>query len=139
MLGDVGIKVTVIPTELATFNDDPAAGGITREVYSPTYERAVALTSGWMREAGLEVRRDAVGNLFARWEAGEPGPGTDNPLLETVETADWPATPAGRNYEAVRAAAAMVIEDRAPEHLDELGESDEAMVAAWDLDAGFCA
>jgi DNA helicase-2/ATP-dependent DNA helicase PcrA len=30
----------------------------------------------------------------------------------------------------------MVIEDRAPEHLDELNEADEAMVAAWDLDAG---
>jgi DNA helicase II / ATP-dependent DNA helicase PcrA len=81
-----------------------------------------------------EVRRSGAAQVGI-W-TGEPGPGTDNPLLETVETADWPATPAGRNYEAVRAAAAMVIEDRAPEHLDELGESDEAMVAAWDLDAG---
>jgi hydantoinase/carbamoylase family amidase len=58
--------------ELAALNDDPAAGGITREVYTPTYERAVALTSGWMRDAGLEVRRDAVGNLFARWTGSEP-------------------------------------------------------------------
>ena len=27
--------------ELATYNDDPAAGGITREVFTPTYERSV--------------------------------------------------------------------------------------------------
>jgi hydantoinase/carbamoylase family amidase len=59
--------------ELATLNDDPAAGGITREVYSPTYERAVELVSGWMRDAGLEVRRDAVGNLFGRWRGADPG------------------------------------------------------------------
>ena len=55
--------------ELAQLNDDPAAGGITREVFTPTYARAVALVSGWMREAGLTVRFDAFGNLFGRWEA----------------------------------------------------------------------
>ncbi len=81
-----------------------------------------------------EVRRSGAAQIGI-W-TDEPDPDTENPLLATVETADWPATPAGRNYEAVRAAAAMVIEDRAPEHLDELDEADEAMVAAWDLDAG---
>ena len=58
--------------ELAALNDDPAGGGITREVYTPTYARAVELVSGWMRDAGLEVRLDAVGNLFARWPGREP-------------------------------------------------------------------
>jgi allantoate deiminase len=58
--------------ELARLNDDPGGGGITREVYTPTYARAVELVSGWMREAGLEVRLDAVGNLFGRWPGADP-------------------------------------------------------------------
>ena len=41
--------------ELATFNDDPAAGGITREVYTPTYARALDRVIAWMREAGLQT------------------------------------------------------------------------------------
>ena len=58
--------------ELAGFNDDPAAGGITREVYTPTYRAGLERVAAWMREAGLETRLDAVGNLFGRWAAGEP-------------------------------------------------------------------
>jgi hydantoinase/carbamoylase family amidase len=59
--------------ELAGFNDDPAAGGITREVYTPTYAAALERVAGWMREAGLAVRLDAVGNLFGRWEGADAG------------------------------------------------------------------
>jgi ureidoglycolate amidohydrolase len=59
--------------ELAGFNDDPDAGGITREVYTPTYGAALERVSAWMREAGLDVRLDAVGNLFGRWDGSEPG------------------------------------------------------------------
>jgi ureidoglycolate amidohydrolase len=59
--------------ELATYNDDPAAGGITREVYTPTYARALARVTEWMREAGLETRLDAVGNLYGSWTGAEPG------------------------------------------------------------------
>ena len=58
--------------ELATYNDDPAAGGITREVFTPTYERAVEHVAGLMRDAGLEVRRDAFGNLYGRLAGREP-------------------------------------------------------------------
>ena len=63
--------------ELAEFNDDPAAGGITREVYTPTYAAALDRVAGWMREAGLETRLDAVGNLFGRWTGSDP----DAPLV----------------------------------------------------------
>jgi hydantoinase/carbamoylase family amidase len=59
--------------ELATYNDDPAAGGMTREVYTPTYAAALERVTGWMEELGLAVRLDAVGNLFGRWEGAEPG------------------------------------------------------------------
>jgi hydantoinase/carbamoylase family amidase len=58
---------------LAELNDDPAAGGITREVYTPTYARALDRVSGWMREAGLDVRLDAVGNLYGSWRGSEDG------------------------------------------------------------------
>jgi hydantoinase/carbamoylase family amidase len=58
--------------ELATFNDDPDAGGITREVFTPTYERSVEFVSGLMRDVGLDVRRDAFGNLYGRLEGTDP-------------------------------------------------------------------
>jgi hydantoinase/carbamoylase family amidase len=59
--------------ELATFNDDPAAGGITREIYTPTYGKALERVIAWMREAGLETRLDAVGNLYGSWAGGDAG------------------------------------------------------------------
>ena len=58
--------------ELARFNDDPEAGGITREVYTPTYATALEWVAERMRGAGLETRLDAVGNLFGRWEGADP-------------------------------------------------------------------
>ena len=70
--------------ELAGYNDDPGAGGITREVYTATYAAALERVAEWMREAGLEVRLDAVGNLFGRWEGGEP----DAPLVLTGSHVD---------------------------------------------------
>jgi ureidoglycolate amidohydrolase len=58
--------------QLAGFNDDPDAGGITREVYTPTYTASLDWVADRMRDAGLAVRLDAVGNLFGRWEGPEP-------------------------------------------------------------------
>jgi hydantoinase/carbamoylase family amidase len=58
--------------ELATFNDDPAAGGITREIYTPTYGAALEQVIDRMRAAGLEPRLDAAGNLFGRWPGAAP-------------------------------------------------------------------
>ncbi len=58
-------------TELATYNDDPRAGGITREIYTRTYSAALERVMAWMREAGLEPRLDAVGNLFGTWAGSE--------------------------------------------------------------------
>jgi hydantoinase/carbamoylase family amidase len=58
--------------ELATFNDDPAAGGITREVYTPTYASALDWVAERMRDAGMDTRLDAFGNLWGRWSGSEP-------------------------------------------------------------------
>jgi hydantoinase/carbamoylase family amidase len=70
--------------ELAGFNDDPGAGGITREVYTPTYAAALDRVQEWMGAAGLETRLDAVGNLFGRWDGSAP----DAPLVLTGSHVD---------------------------------------------------
>lgn len=51
MLGTIGLQ---------------AGGGIIRPVYSPAWVQARQQLAGWMSAAGLEVREDAVGNLFGR-------------------------------------------------------------------------
>jgi hydantoinase/carbamoylase family amidase len=57
---------------LATFNSNPEAGGITREVYTPLYRDSLEYVSELMREAGLEPRVDAAGNLVGSWPGTEP-------------------------------------------------------------------
>jgi hydantoinase/carbamoylase family amidase len=52
---------------LAEFNDDPDGGGVTREVFTPTYRRALDWVDERMRAAGMETRLDAFGNLWGRW------------------------------------------------------------------------
>jgi DNA helicase-2/ATP-dependent DNA helicase PcrA len=82
-----------------------------------------------------EVRSSGVATI-TEW-APEPAPDAENPLLATVDEADWPATPAGRHYEAVREAAALVeaAAGTTPE-TDSLGAEDLALVQAWQRDAG---
>ena len=41
--------------ELAAFNDDPGAGGITREVYTPTYRAALDRVDAWMRAEAYQL------------------------------------------------------------------------------------
>jgi hydantoinase/carbamoylase family amidase len=43
-------------------------GKLTRRFATPALERATDAVEGWMREAGLTTRRDAVRNLFGRYE-----------------------------------------------------------------------
>jgi allantoate deiminase len=46
-------------------------GGIVRPVYSPAWVEARRQLAEWMHIAGLEVREDAVGNLFGRLRGTE--------------------------------------------------------------------
>jgi ureidoglycolate amidohydrolase len=57
---------------LATFNSNPEAGGITREVYTPLYRESLEYVAELMREAGLRTRVDAAGNLIGSWPGAEP-------------------------------------------------------------------
>src|ERR1700681_205906 len=49
-----------------------AGGGIIRHVYDPAWVAARPQLADWMREAGLAVREDPVGNLFGRLEGDSP-------------------------------------------------------------------
>jgi ureidoglycolate amidohydrolase len=71
MLRPVGDLQAAID-RLAEFNDDPDAGGITREVFTPTYAAGLAWVAERMRDAGLETREDAFGNLWGRWSGADP-------------------------------------------------------------------
>ncbi|HZT91040.1 MAG TPA: M20/M25/M40 family metallo-hydrolase [Gaiellaceae bacterium] len=55
-----------------------------RAAYSPEEDAAHELAAGWMREAGLEVARDAAGNLFGRRGAARVWAGSH---LDSVPTA----------------------------------------------------
>ena len=52
--------------ELAEFSDEP--GRITRAYGAPALLAAQEAVAGWMQEAGMATRRDAVGNLIGRYE-----------------------------------------------------------------------
>jgi ureidoglycolate amidohydrolase len=56
---------------LAAISEAPAPA-VTRVVYSDADRRARACVKQLAAEAGLALREDAVGNLFARWVGAEP-------------------------------------------------------------------
>jgi len=109
------------PASLDAFADACATRDLAEErrlMYVATTRAAFWLgCSGyWWGEGGTsrlgpspfltEVRTCGAADV-STW-APAPEPDAENPLLATVDTADWPATPAGRHYQAVRKAAEMV-------------------------------
>ena len=91
----------------------------------------------------------------AEW-AERPAEDAENPLLAEADEAEWPASPAGQHYAAVREAAGLVqaagvaraeeqavgvaraedAEDSADASPDQLTEQERELAAAWELDAG---
>jgi allantoate deiminase len=55
---------------LAQISED--AGKLTRTFASPAMRQANELVGAWMREAGLAVRTDAIGNLIGHYPAAQP-------------------------------------------------------------------
>src|SRR5260370_39198429 len=56
---------------LAAFSDaEPPA--VPRVVFTPTDLKARAWVISRCKEAGLNVRQDAIGNIFARWNGADP-------------------------------------------------------------------
>ena len=56
---------------LATISDDEPPA-VTRIVFTPTDLKARAWAISLCEEAGLTVRQDAIGNIFARWSGADP-------------------------------------------------------------------
>src|SRR5258708_3375804 len=50
---------------LYTIGAEPG-GGAYRPLYGPAWATAVERVERWLKDAGLETRRDAVGNLWGR-------------------------------------------------------------------------
>lgn len=48
-------------------------GGLTRVFLSPQARAATEAVLGWMREAGMQARLDAIGNAAGRYEGERPG------------------------------------------------------------------
>src|SRR3984893_9229892 len=57
--------------ELASFSDAEAPA-VTRIVFTPTDLKARAWMRARCEKAGLTVRQDAIGNIFARWNGSDP-------------------------------------------------------------------
>jgi ureidoglycolate amidohydrolase len=79
---------------LASFSDAEAPA-VTRIVFTPTDLKARAWMKSRCQEAGLAVREDAVGNIFARWNSSVP----DAPLVGTGSHID--AIPNAGKYDGV--------------------------------------
>jgi ureidoglycolate amidohydrolase len=58
--------------ELALISEAPAPV-VTRVLFSEADKRGREYVRQAARDAGLKLREDAVGNIFARWEGSEPG------------------------------------------------------------------
>lgn len=70
---------------LASYSETPKPA-VTRVVFSKPDLEARAYLAGLCREAGLSLRADGLGNIFARWAGSEP---------------DAPAVATGSHYDAI--------------------------------------
>ena len=59
---------------LATYSDS-SRPSVTRMVFSDWDVQARGYIKGLMKEAGLTVREDVMGNTFGRWEGSDPSAG----------------------------------------------------------------
>jgi ureidoglycolate amidohydrolase len=80
---------------LALIDSPHGGGGITREVYTAEYTRAVRFVTERMEEAGLAVREDAAGNLFGLW------PGADANLACVLTGSHFDTTLNAGRYDGV--------------------------------------
>ncbi|CAI7908411.1 unnamed protein product [Closterium sp. NIES-54] len=79
---------------LATFsNDEPPA--VTRVLFTENDVRARDYVKTLMREAGLGIREDAIGNIFGRWE------GSNESLPAVVTGSHTDAIPLAGKYDGV--------------------------------------
>jgi allantoate deiminase len=82
--------VTIQPAEMQALIEtlgrigEQPGGGIIRPVYSAAWVEARQQLSAWLTAAGLEVREDAVGNLFGRLAGDSPRTVLTGSHIDTV-------------------------------------------------------
>jgi allantoate deiminase len=96
---------------LATFSDD--TGRLTRRFATPAWRAAGEAIEGWMREAGMATRRDAIGNVIGRMEGAGSGTFVLGSHLDTVVDAGRYDGPLGVLV-AIACAQRVRDEDREP-------------------------
>jgi allantoate deiminase len=62
----VGAGIMARIGELAVLSESP--GGLTRRYLTTEHRQANELVGGWMRDAGMNVHQDAIGNIVGRYE-----------------------------------------------------------------------
>ncbi|RNF28554.1 allantoate amidohydrolase [Massilia aurea] len=67
----IGVTVMDWCETLGTISDSDA--DLTCAYMTPAHQRTAATIAGWMREAGMAVHIDAVGNVVGRYAAARPG------------------------------------------------------------------
>lgn len=67
---DAGIRIFERCNELALLSEETDA--LTRVYLSAQHQQANQLAGAWMRDAGMQVWQDAVGNICGRYEGTEP-------------------------------------------------------------------
>jgi allantoate deiminase len=77
-VADLAIDPALVERYVADLARHGAVGatGVSRPVYGRAWAAAQRQVAGWCEEAGLAVRQDAAGNLWARLEGTEPGGGS---------------------------------------------------------------
>ena len=70
-MASIGEAILERAQALARHSDSP--DHYTRTLFTPAHQAAAKQLAQWMRDAGLAVRVDAVGNVIGRYEAKSPG------------------------------------------------------------------
>ena len=110
---------------LARISDEPEQ--LTRTYGSPAMRRANDLVGGWMREAGMTVSEDAIGNLIGRFQGARAGAKTFllGSHLDTVRNAGAFDGPLGVVLAIECAAKLHAEKSRLPFALEVIGFCDE--------------
>jgi allantoate deiminase len=69
---DIGARAKARCDALGLAPYSEIEGQLTRRFLTPAHEAALEALAGWMAEAGMSVRRDAVANLIGRYEGEAP-------------------------------------------------------------------
>lgn len=69
-IDDAGHRIMSRLDRMASISE--TEGQLTRRCYTPEHRKVVDLLAGWMRDSGMRVHEDAVGNLIGRYEGLDP-------------------------------------------------------------------